>query len=268
MNTFLFLVFTVTAASPASQYMTGEEIANQILPASAAVYEASWQAWQNRPPVPQHQNPNLLEYYILNDEFRAILTTGPEIIPYLIANKERGIPGHYDLQTLLRAHIAVMEGKTGKEEFHLSDELLYSWWSDAVIQSGTYYREKRAKLDTLLASLATVPSATAVQDYRAWKELEAMGILGIPHAVKRLADGSGDHWDALLLTWWTRPIRYTADGWPVLAYRPKWTPVADRVPLPRAIEDPRYWTNWWEKNKGEYWWLLTKDELAALRAKK
>lgn len=262
----LSTAFTATAA-PNSQYLSATEMAEQILPASAAVYEASWQAWEKRDKDPVNWNPNLQEHYILNKEFRNIVALGPETVPWLAKNDDGGVTTGYAFYVLTRTKVPVIKGMSKREALQIGKDLYDSWWSEAVIRSPSYFAEKRQALDRLLTDLKTVPSATQIREFDQWKQLEALGVIGIPHVIKRMEQETSDGFDTLLLTWWASPLRYTSKGWLVLAYRPEDVAIPDRVPLPPAVGDRAYWLDWWEKNKAEYWWLLTKDELASLRSR-
>lgn len=189
---------------------------------------------------------------------------GPECIPWLLSKD--GVGQRCAKAILSRVFIPNVRGLSLEEGRYLRTELDESWWADPVISSASFFPRNRASFDSLLAGLAQQPNATQVREYKEWRQLEDLGILGIPFVVDRIRTNRADKYDYLLITWWTSPIQFTLDGWPFLSYRPEHVGALARVALPSANEDRAYWLNWWEKNKAEYWWLLSKEELASLKS--
>lgn len=218
-------------------------------------FEINWNAWREK--VLEAKEDLAPFPNIERQEYRSILDLGPACIPWLL--REQDFVVQMTFHVLSRTDISVLRNLPDSQ----SADGFKQWWAAAVLNAATEFSARRSAFDNETQSHKDYDDLSILRERKEWKRLEALGCLGLPSIMRRVKEGTADHYDYLLLTWWTLPIAFS--NGPYIPYQLERLKPADRQPLPPAKEDRAYWLNWWEKNKAQYWWLLSKEELASIK---
>lgn len=129
------------------------------------------------------------------------------------------------------------------------------FWRNISANASAAWTDRRRAFDDRLKRgpmrEEDMPSGLAEPE---WFALRSMGILAVPHIMRRIGDGTADAYDLALMEMCAPPCKVVQLNEGFFKNRSAPKPVMARG-NEKAAHDTAYWLSWWEENRRDYWWL-------------